>query len=251
MFHALLFGIQCISVFLWIIFCSFIGFFQLPFRWGDLNLNHDIARWISLGGRWITGVKLNLENLNQLEAHQPCVYVGNHQSAFDLVIFGSLYPHRTIVVGKKELIWIPLFGLFFMAAGNILINRRHRKKAIAGLDQAITTMSQKTASLWLFPEGTRNRTDQELLPFKKGAFYAAIKLGMPIVPVIVAPYRQFHWWKNHQIWGRHLYVRVLPPILTREMTLDQVDELSQQVREQMLQGVREYSLQYREASKRD
>ena len=44
--------------------------------------------------------------------------------------------------------------------------------------------------MWIFPEGTRNMTD-EMLPFKKGAFHLALAGNLPILPVVYSSYRGF------------------------------------------------------------
>lgn len=62
----------------------------------------------------------------------------------------------------------------------------------------ITLISHNIASystfiqvkLWIFPEGTRNTTD-EMLPFKKGAFHLALAGHLPILPVVYSSYRGF------------------------------------------------------------
>ena len=44
-------------------------------------------------------------------------------------------------------------------------------------------INEDNLSIWMFPEGTRSR-GRGLLPFKTGAFHAAIAAGVPIVPVV-------------------------------------------------------------------
>ena len=44
--------------------------------------------------------------------------------------------------------------------------------------------------MFIFPEGTRNRSGR-LLPFKKGAFHLAIQTQLPIVPVVISCYNSF------------------------------------------------------------
>jgi lysophosphatidate acyltransferase len=49
-------------------------------------------------------------------------------------------------------------------------------------------MSADKTKLFLFPEGTRNKGGQEMLPFKKGAFHMAISCQAPIMPIVYSPY---------------------------------------------------------------
>ena len=80
----------------------------------------------------------------------------------DMATFGTVYPQRTIVIGKKEVKWIPFFGIFYVAAGNIMIDRNKTAKAVAGLKETVDIIRNKKVSIWIFPEGTRNRTGKGL-----------------------------------------------------------------------------------------
>src|SRR6185437_9234683 len=127
--------------------------------------------------------------------HQPCIYVANHQGSLDIATFGSFYPRKTVVIAKKEILYLPVLNLYFKAAGNLLIDRGNRSRAVASLAKAVRAIREKGASVWIFPEGTRNRTADPILPLKKGAFHMAIEAQVPVVPVICAPIRGILDWK--------------------------------------------------------
>ena len=88
-------------------------------------------------------------------------------------------------------------------------------------------------SLIIFPEGTRSR-DGALLPFKKGAFVAAISLGVPIVPVVCKGTAAIMpAGKYLSILPGEAEVVVLEPISTAGMTYDDRDRLRELVRTQI------------------
>ena len=159
---------------LWISICSISGLALSLVFWGNTNLNHWFGRLFYWGAAWVCRCRVEVEGVENLEIRQPCIYVANHQSAFEVVTFGRIYPRNTVVVGKKELLYIPLFGLFFKAAGNIPVDRKRRVSAISDLKAVSEQVRKRQVSVWIFPEGTRNRSDQPLMPFKKGAFYMAL-----------------------------------------------------------------------------
>ncbi|MDE9448418.1 1-acyl-sn-glycerol-3-phosphate acyltransferase, partial [Xenorhabdus bovienii] len=90
------------------------------------------------------------------------------------------------------------FGQLYWLTGNILINRENRTKAHGTISQVVNQIKKHQISVWMFPEGTRSR-GRGLLPFKTGAFHAAIAAGVPIVPVCVSSTHgkiKFNRWNN-------------------------------------------------------
>ena len=73
-------------------------------------------------------------------------------------------------IGKKSILWMPLFGQIYWLSGNILIDRANRARAFETLAQTAVKIKEKCLSIWIFPEGTRSR-GRGLLPFKAGAFH--------------------------------------------------------------------------------
>jgi lysophosphatidate acyltransferase len=230
------FYLKCLLIYLYELPAVSWAFLLSVARWGHPANNRMAARGFAWGILKIWGVDLEIENEEGLYATQPCVYACNHQGAMDVPIFGWIFPTKTVVVGKKELLWIPIFNLFFLAAGNIAINRQRRAKSVASLGEAVDAIKERKVSVWIFPEGTRNRTSEPLLPFKKGAFYMAIQAQVPIVPVVAAPTKAYFDSEKKIMHGGRIRVRVLPPIETRGMNESQISELSDKVRGKMLEA---------------
>lgn len=162
-------------------------------------------------------------------AHQA-VYVANHQNNFDLFTMATVFTKSTVTVGKTSLRWIPFFGALYWASGNILINRNNSKKAIATIDQVVASMKSTGLSIWMFPEGSRSR-GRGWLPFKRGAFHAAVQAGVPIIPVVCSnTHEQVHLnrWNNGRV-----IVEMLPPISTEGLKETDVVHLMHQCEAQM------------------
>lgn len=232
-----MFYLRFLLVILWLILTSCVGFVYSLCRWGNLNIDRDFARFFSWGVLKFLGFSVEVEGIEHLEAHQPCIYVVNHQSGLDMATFGQIYPQRTIVIGKKEVKWIPFFGLFFMAAGNIAIDRNKTSKAVAGLKQAVEVVKMKKVSIWIFPEGTRNASGEGLLPFKRGPFHMACQAGVPIVPLVSSPLKKLFSWKERRLTPGVLKIKILPPIDTRGIDESKMEQLAQETREKMLKAL--------------
>lgn len=151
------------------------------------------------------GVTVDLVGLDRLAAHGPGILVVNHESWFDVLVLAAHLPVKYRFVGKKELVSVPLFGPAWLACGHIAIDRGDREAAIRSLEHAGDLLRRHGGVIIMFPEGTRS-TDGDLLPFKKGAFVLALKLGVPIIPVGIAGSR--HVMRKHGVRVRSGTIRM-------------------------------------------
>ena len=136
--------------------------------------------------------------------------------------------------------WIPFFGIFFKAANNIMINRQDRNQSVSELKRAVMLAKEEGLKIWIFPEGTRNRTGKGMLPFKKGAFYMAIQAGIPLVPIVSAPISRLVDKKRKKFMGGNAPIKILPPVSTQGLQESDVEDLMQRVRNQMLEVFEAY-----------
>ncbi len=160
------------------------------------------------------------------------VVVCNHNSLADIPVTSPWIPGPNKTLAKKEMASVPLFGVIYKA-GSILVDRKNNQSKRDSLIQ-MQQVLEKGLHLCLFPEGTRNKTDQPLQQFYDGAFTTAIKAGKPIIPALI-----FNTGRilPHYInfWGRPCTIRLefLEPIETKGLTLDDVAELKQRVHKLM------------------
>ncbi|SFU85278.1 1-acylglycerol-3-phosphate O-acyltransferase [Xenorhabdus koppenhoeferi] len=178
----------------------------------------------------IFGIKLLKRIPAEVQQYGPSIYIGNHQNNCDMITMSNTVQPRTVTVGKKSLVFIPLFGQLYWLTGNILINRENRTKAHGTISQVVNQIKKHQISVWMFPEGTRSR-GRGLLPFKTGAFHAAIAAGVPIVPVCVSSTHgkiKFNRWNNGTV-----IVEILPAVDTTKYTKEQVRELAEHCRQMM------------------
>ena len=192
------------------------------------------ARLYSVPALRILRLNLQRDAKGLLEHQRSCVIIANHQSNYDLYVLGRVVPERTVSIGKKSLKWVPFFGQLYWLAGNVLIDRGNAQQAKQAMLTTTETLQHQDTSIWVFPEGTRNK-GQGLLPFKKGAFQMAIAAGVPIIPVCVSSYgKNMHLnrWNSGSI-----KIRSLPAIPTAGMTLDDIPELMQRCWDLMQQTI--------------
>jgi 1-acyl-sn-glycerol-3-phosphate acyltransferase len=199
------------------------------------------ARLYALPAMWILGLNVKTDVDSLRDKPSGCVIIANHQSNYDLFVFGNVVPYRTVCIAKKSLKWVPLFGQLFWLAGNVLIDRGNAHKARRAMLTTTDTLQHKDTSIWVFPEGTRN-LGKGLLPFKKGAFHMAIAAGVPIVQVCVNNYvtqMRLNRWNSGDV-----LIRSLPPIPTVGMTVDDVPRLMQACQVQMEACIAQMDLEW-------
>lgn len=184
----------------------------------------------------VFGLKVETRLPEGAPFQQTAIYIGNHQNNYDMVTAANIVQPPTVTVGKKSLVWIPFFGPLYWLTGNLLIDRDNRAKAHGTIAQVVTQIKKRQVSIWMFPEGTRSR-GRGLLPFKTGAFHAAIMAGVPVIPVCVSSTHnkiKLNRWNNGVV-----IVEMLPPVDTRAYDKTQVRALATHCRNLMIQRIDE------------
>lgn len=187
---------------------------------------HHVMRFGRLFGKlsYVLGITIINRVPAEAKDYGPSIYIGNHQNNYDMVTMSNAVQPNTVTVGKKSLVFIPFFGQLYWLAGNILIDRANRTKAHNTISQVVKQIKKRKISVWMFPEGTRSR-GRGLLPFKTGAFYAAIAAGVPIVPVCLSETEgriKLNRWNNGVV-----IIEMLPPIDTKKYNRENVCELAE------------------------
>ncbi|KAG0363919.1 hypothetical protein BC939DRAFT_498999 [Gamsiella multidivaricata] len=186
------------------------------------------------------GITFNVKGEERLKTVPPAIVVCNHQSNIDLIIVGRLYPTYCSIMAKKELIYVPVLGLFMKLANVIFIDRKNHKKALESTANAVAEMKKHHSGMWIFPEGTRSHFDKpNLLPFKKGAFHLAIQSHLPILPIVVEGYGHIYSSRRRAFPGGEIKIRILEPIPTKGLTIEDVDSLMERTRSVMMKHLKE------------
>ena len=111
------------------------------------------------------------------------LFVCNHLSVIDCLYLAGLGVDDLKFLAKKEAFRNKLFAKILRAYGAIPIDRNAPE--MRSLMEAIKTL-KGGGKLMIFPEGTRNKVGDELLPFKEGSMKMAEKTGCLIIPVALS-----------------------------------------------------------------
>ena len=175
----------------------------------------------------LAGVTVEITGLENIPA-RPSVFVPNHQSYFDIPVLLAWLDKAHPLVSKQEVKKIPLIRTWMEQLGCVFIDRDNARQSVAALGEASREITQRGRSFIIFPEGTRSRGDA-MGEFKNGGFRAALKAGVPVVPVVIdGTYRAMeanHMW----IHPAHVRVTVLPAIPTQGMSREESKAIGERV----------------------
>ncbi len=159
------------------------------------------------------------------------IFCGNHRSNLDIVTHLVRCPTIQYTLAKKELFHPKFWGWILKAIGGIEIDRD-------GADlNALKTCMKKLKmgkKLFIFPEGTRNTTDAELLPLKSGTALLAIKTKTPIVPVAFYRKKNKVFHKTYILYGEPFELSQFYNVKLNEKTLKNADDV---LRDKMLENI--------------
>jgi len=173
-------------------------------------------------------VRVETRYAPELEPGKSYVFLCNHQSLFDIPVLIATCPGQIRMVAKRSLFLIPLFGWAMKASGFISVDRGDRSTARQTFSAAIARLRGGT-SILLFPEGTRSLTNT-LLPFQRGGFLLALKIGLPIVPVGIRGSREVQGRGSWAIRPGTAVISYGAPIPAAEYGLRRKAELNREVR---------------------
>jgi 1-acyl-sn-glycerol-3-phosphate acyltransferase len=204
----------------------------------NIHIDHAFKAWMDIYMPLIF-CPVRKKGLEYFMEGQQYVVIINHNSLMDIPVSSPGIPGPNRTLGKDSFAKIPLFGLTYKM-GSILVNRdSHRSKAESFI--AMKNALQNGLHICLYPEGTRNKSGELLLPFKDGAFKLALKTKKAIMPAVlkgtkeILPANGPAFWA----WPHRIEFIFLPPIEINSATTE--DELKEKSRVVMLAELRKSS----------
>lgn len=195
--------IRLIFVALFVVLFLIIGIPVLGIEWligkvSKKTMDYSSLRLVQWAFNMIiklAGIELTVigeENISE----GPVLYIGNHRSFFDVPITYPRCPIRTGYIAKKEMEKVPLLSTWMKRLHCLFLDRNDLKQGLKTILTAIEKV-KSGISICIFPEGTRNKNEDELdmLPFHEGSFKIAAKTNCPIIPMAISGSADI--WENH------------------------------------------------------
>lgn len=142
----------------------------------------------------------------------PIIFAGNHRHAFDPVVVMS-HTKRIVHYMAKETLFKGIHGFLFKQIGLIKVYRtKSNPEAILEAEEIL----KKGGTIGIFPEGTRNKTKEELLRFKHGAVRIAQKANCKIVPFAIKG--------EYKLFRKRLVIEFGKPVDVAQMEREKANE---------------------------
>lgn len=188
----------------------------------------------------VIGVKVVLHFDKQaIREQMPAILVGLHQCDWDIITMAHIPQPGMVCVGKKNLIFTPIFGILFFLSGNILLDRDHRSKAYETMLKIVNKIKNKHISVWMFPEGTRSGHGP-VGTFKTGALHTAMLAQVKVIPFITSTYtRQIDLGRFN---NGEVHITMLPSIDAAKLERNELAQATLDLREQMIAALHELDL---------
>lgn len=145
------------------------------------------------------------ENLPQ----EGAIVAVNHQSMWETIAFFAMLPQPVMIL-KKELTRVPIFGLWAMRAGSIAVDRKGGAKALRRMRDAAARRIAEGCQVVVFPEGTRTPPG-EIAPYHPGVAGIYAAASAPCTP---AAHDSGRYWRHPGIMKTpgEITVRILEPL---------------------------------------
>lgn len=143
-----------------------------------------IVNWAFRCVAFLSGTRVIVRGQENIPADTAVLYAANHRSFYDIILTYPLACRPTGYIAKIETAKIPLLSSWMRLLNCLFLDRKDIRQGMKTI-LAATEKAKTGISIFIFPEGTRNRMPDTFLPFHEGSFKIAEKAGVPIVPVTI------------------------------------------------------------------
>ena len=193
------------------IWTFFLGIFSLPY----LLLPSSHLR--NLANLWISGIlqllRLTCNITYEIKGKEnipnnAVIVASKHQSAFETFLLFKLIKN-SIFIHKRELFFIPIFGLYLKKSNMISINRSEGINAMRKMLNEVKQRISNGYSIIIFPEGTRKKTD-EPPDYKTGIAGIYKESNSEVLPVAI---------NSGLYWPKHTFIKKPGKIIIKFLKL--------------------------------
>ncbi len=182
-----------------------------------------IARlWMNVWLR-LVGCPVKIKGRENFVKGQTYIVTFNHNSMLDVPLSCPYVPGANKTIAKKSFVKVPLFGWYYRK-GAVLVDRKSEQSRRKSFEDMKAVLA-KGMHMCIYPEGTRNRTNEPLKNFYDGAFRLAAETNTAVLPAVIfntkkaLPVTKPFFFIPHK-----LEMHFLPPVPVNGMSVQQLKE---------------------------
>lgn len=178
--------------------------------------------WMNLWLRMI-GCSVHIYGKEHFKLNENYIVVFNHNALLDIPLSAPFVPGANKTIGKATFSKVPLFGAFYRL-GAILVDRKNERSRARSYEMMRDVLNAGM-HMCIYPEGTRNRTNQPMKPFYDGAFRLSVETGKHIIPCIIrGTAKAMPIDKPFYLLPTKLSMTFLPPVSPDELRPKELNE---------------------------
>jgi 1-acyl-sn-glycerol-3-phosphate acyltransferase len=188
---------------------------------------HAIARAWAQTLLFLSLSPVKVVGRERLDTKHAAVYASNHLSYYDTPLLFAKLPLQFRIFAKAALWKIPFIGWYLGRSGQVPIDSKSGRSAVAGLLRGVKTLDAGL-SIFVFPEGGR-ASGGKMTPFQSGAAFMAIKAQVPLVPLALIGTYELLPMHTYHITPRPMKLIIGDPIPTAGLTTKDAEALTTQL----------------------
>jgi 1-acyl-sn-glycerol-3-phosphate acyltransferase len=166
---------------------------------------------------------LKVKGTNYFIEGETYVVTFNHNTMLDIPLSCPFLPSGNKTIGKNSFEKVPIFKWFYQRGG-IMVDRKSdvsRRKSFEAMKEVIA----QNVHMCIYPEGTRNKSNELLKPFYDGAFKLAVDTNKSVIPCLLFNTNKAQPNnKNMYLLPTKLQMHFLPPVSSSNKTSKQLNE---------------------------
>ena len=160
---------------------------------------------------FLIGCPVKVYGRKNFSKNESYIVVFNHNAFLDVNLSAPFVGGPNKTIAKDSFAKVPIFGLFYKR-GSVLLNRNDDRSRQRSFEEMKKVLSLGI-NMCIYPEGTRNRTNQPLKPFYDGAFKLSFETNKKILPcVIFGTKKAMPINKKFYLLPTKLEMHFLPPL---------------------------------------
>jgi len=171
----------------------------------------------------IIGCPVTVNGKEYFKKDMAYIVTYNHNALLDVPLSAPCIPAGNKTIAKSSFTKIPLFGWFYRK-GSVIVDRNSDASRRKSFEEMKSVLKQGI-HMCIYPEGTRNRSQDPLKKFHSGAFKLAVDTKTALMPAVIFNTRKampIH--KKFYLWPYKLRLDFLPPVDATDITADELKD---------------------------